>query len=132
MSEHVSRDHPTVVRAKARVIMVEFIFRWFLVLVGVVILTLVVVDTLQGREVRRELVSCGVEGGACYERTQDNIEAAIQRIYEQGLDRERITRQIILLANACEDEQGPDLDAITECVNERLGRENHVTIEGVE
>lgn len=131
MSEIIpeSNDRPDIVKAKARVFLMESLWRWFLGLVVAVILVLVVIDTLQGRAVRKELVSCGVEGGQCYERSQTRIQEAISRIYEQGLDRELITRQIIVLAAACAgDVRIQTADAIEECVNERLSKENRVNI----
>jgi len=124
-------DRPEVVRAKARVIILESVWKWFLIITVVVILGLVVTDTLQGKHVRHELLDCTRPNGHCYQEGQKRTGDIVKQLYQQGIDREQITRQIIVLAASCAgDERNVSAYAIEQCVNARLAAENRVRLPG--
>lgn len=121
------QDRPEIIRKRAKVILVQSLWKWFISLIVVAVLTLVVIDTLQGRAVRQELLDCTTPEGDCYKDGQKRTAKVVDQLYQQGLDREAVTRRIIILGNTCSDIYA-DLDDVVACVNERLKKTDQIKI----
>jgi hypothetical protein len=84
--------------------MVSRLLMIMLIFLGVSTVGLLVFDSLQGVQTRKELIRCttpGVEHD-CYRRSQSQMAAAIGSIVNEEL----VTREVIRIATACADRPG--------------------------
>lgn len=119
---------PDLVRQRARVIMLERLWRTFIVVVLVGTLVIVILTTVQGAQTRERIADCTTPGGQCYEegttRTGEAVKGIIEQTLENGQDLHSLTRHIVVLAAWCADRPGSqDLDHIRQCINEQMKRE---------
>ena len=123
---------PDLVKKRARAFMFQRAFVAFLAAFMVVSTTLLVVNAVQGFETRGTLLDCTTPDGGCYQDSQERSAEILRRVYEDGLAREAITRQIIVLASACAgDREHHNIDEIERCVNKRLAKEFRINIKEV-
>lgn len=124
-----AENRQDVVKARARVYAVETLWRWFWGTMIIVVIGFLFFNAIQGVQTRQEILSCTTPSGECYQEGQERTKNVVRELYEQGIDREQITRQIIVLAASCAgDERNRTAEAIERCVNDRLATENRVHI----
>ncbi len=112
---------PELVQKRARTIM---LYR-ALIAVGLiyvfVTVTLVSVGTIIGFQTRSELLDCTTPTGDCYRDSQEQAARFLEQLYQEGLNREGVTRRIIVFAAACaQDATLNTVPEIEKCVNEQL------------
>ncbi len=72
-------------------------------------------------DARAQIISCVLPEGTCYKDGQRRTAEAIEQIFKDGIARETVTRQIIILSDWCADQPNVStLDEREECVNNLL------------
>lgn len=117
--EHNNREE--LIKQRGRVVLAERSLKLILALLILICLIFLVWDTYIGHQQRALLVDCTTEGGECYEEGQKRTAEFLEQVFQQGIDREQITRKIVIIASACADR--PEVNTIQEverCVERRL------------
>lgn len=123
----VERRNPDVIKKRARVFMLEAAYKWTAISIALILIGLLLYDIKIGADAREQILSCTIPTGECYERSQERGNELVEDLYQQGITREGITRQIIVLASACAgDDRNRSARDIEVCVNERLDRRHRI------
>lgn len=119
---------PELVKKRARAFMLERfligIVAMYMLFTSSVVTVLAVngyMDRQTGNTTLEELVSCTSPEGECYQRGQENQAKAVQALIQASSDRHEVTREIVIAAAAC----AQDNDTVREiraCVDDELDR----------
>jgi hypothetical protein len=122
MSE--STHDAEVVRKRARFLFLAWFAGGAFVLWMVISSALDMVSAWEAHNARANIVDCVVADGKCYQGNQERTAKVVQQLLEDGIARETITRQIIILTEWCDDQPNTDtLNQLERCVNEQLAKE---------
>lgn len=103
-------DRPDLIKQRARVILLDRIWRTFLAGMLIVLLAFVGYDIVVGHATREQIADCTIPGGDCY---QDGQKRTGEVLIDIG--------EIIRLTVACADRQGPQTEEqIKACVLDGL------------
>lgn len=120
---------PELVKKRARTYMAQRLFAGIIGLFIIVSMTLLVVNAIEATKTRAALVDCTTPAGQCYQEGQKRTAKVVEQLYQQGLDRENITREIIVIAAGCAaDPENTTIESIEDCVNERLDKESQIDL----
>lgn len=128
MLEDEFEGRPELVKKRARAFMLERfligIVAMYMLFTSSVVTVLAVngyMDRQTGNTTLEELVSCTSPEGECYQRGQENQAKAVQALIQASSDRHEVTREIVIAAAAC----AQDNDTVREiraCVDDELDR----------
>lgn len=119
---------PELIQMRGRAILLQRIAVAVLVVYIIATLTLLAVNAIQSFQTRSALLDCTQPSGECFKDSQERSGAIIQdlidALHKEGLDREMVTRQIVIAAAACADDPGNDtVEQIEACVDRTLKEE---------
>lgn len=117
------QDRPELVKKRARALVVQRLAAGVLVLFIVASLSLATYNALISISTRAALLDCTVPGGSCYQEGQRQTAEAIRQLVEANEAGEATTREIVIAATDCADNEGVDTsEEIERCVNEQRAR----------
>jgi hypothetical protein len=108
---------PELLKARARAIMLERLWRVLWIVIVAIVAALIVADIIIGTRARAELLDCTTPGGECYEKSQEQTGGAVADIV-------KFSRDASVAAAHCADAPGQQtLAEIRKCTNEIMGLE---------
>jgi len=113
-------DRPNLDKKRVIVDWIGEFFRFATLLVVLISLGILIIQGQTGEEARDRLISCTTPEGKCYQNSQENTAKAIAQIFQDGVNREVVTRETILAAAACA-QRFETFDAIKVCVENKVG-----------
>ena len=120
---HLESENPEVIKRKARVNIVESIWRGVWISFIIVTLAILIYDVYVGRLDREYLIDCTTPSGECFRASQERTGEAVRAIIEASSQEhgELATRQIVILAAYCADKPGNQtVQSIERCVEAEL------------
>lgn len=114
-------ERPELVTKRARVIMLERVGTYIIVVALVVLLIFDIANAFMEAEQRSVLIDCTTPGGECFKEGQERTAAAIQQLIDDNLLQEVATRRVVVLAAQCANQPGVQtVDQIEACVERGL------------
>lgn len=83
-------------------------------------LIMLVIQGEVGKESRDQIISCTTPEGECSKRNAQKQAEVLAQIFDDGVNRERVTRETILAAASCA-QTYTTFDAIKQCVENKVG-----------
>jgi hypothetical protein len=119
--EHDEVLDEVLVKKRARVLFLTWFGSGLFVLWMVISSALDMWSAWEAHTSRETIISCVTEDGECFKSGQARQAKVLKQLYEDGIARETVTRQIIILSDWCADQPGVNtLDEREKCVNEQL------------
>jgi hypothetical protein len=113
-----------VIKHRARTIVLQRTVIGLAAVIVIAILSLLVVDVINGMRARQAILDCTVSTGDCFKENQKRTGEVVGDIAQQGIDRELVTRHIIQLASFCADAPGhQSYQEIEQCILNRMTKE---------
>lgn len=115
------QERPALVRQRVRVEILDRVWKAVLLIFVILALGISAVNAVVSIDYRQRLLDCTVPEGQCAQEGQERTAEAIQSLIQAGLDREEITRQVVVAAAACADQAGVDTEEeIQKCVDKKM------------
>lgn len=116
--------HPEIEGKRVRALLAQRLAVALLLLFIVISLGLTAYNAIVGIATRAALLDCTTPGGECYKEGQRRTAEAIRQLVEANEAGEQTTREIVILAADCADNEGVDTaDEIEACVEQQRARE---------
>lgn len=119
MREDEFEGRPELSKKRATVLLIEGFLGF--VVIGLLITSnaILLIDAQVGQEARDQIVDCTTPEGECAQRNQKATGEILQKIYQDGIDRETITRSVIIAAVACaKDPKNVTYEQVEKCVKD--------------
>jgi hypothetical protein len=110
-----------ITKKRARLIFWQWFAGGILLLWLIVTTTLGAISAYEAHYARNQIVDCVSPGEPCYEESQKRTGKAVQKLLEDGIQRETITRATIIASVWCDEQPGVNgLAQLEACVKNQL------------